>query len=146
MSPARVAFSGAVSLCMVRPPFPSLIRFRPPVTPVLIVLLGIAWVAYTAFFLYARRGAEDVLRRWGEATGHRIVEARRAKFTMLNPHLMLNVSSMQRLFEIRVAQKDGSRRVMVLSVGDRWLGSLRDAVTVVEDDGRQVKVEWRGDR
>lgn len=114
-------------------------------TDALVLLLAAAWIGYTAYYVYARRGAEEVLRRWADATGHRITEVRMAKSSMLSAHRMLHVSMVQRTFEIRVAQKDGSRRVMVVSVGDPWFGSLRDAVTVIEDEGRQVAIPWRGE-
>lgn len=115
-------------------------------TDLLVLLIALIWIGWTGFLLHARRGAEAVLRRWAEANGHRIVEARRVRITMFSPHRLLNVSAVQRPYEVRVAERDGSRRVMLVSVGDRWLGSLRDAVTVIEDDGRPVRIAWRGDR
>lgn len=114
-------------------------------TDLFVILLGVVWIGWTGFFLYARRGAEALLRRWGEAAGLRIVEARRVKMGMFNPHRLLHVSAVQVLYDIRVQRRDGSRYPMMVSVGDRWLGSLREAVTVIEDDGRQVVVHWRNE-
>lgn len=104
-----------------------------PVSPdILVPLLGLAWLAYTAVYITGRTRAEPMLRRWAEREGVRILRARPRRISVFNAELLLKVSPLQRVYEAIGTR--GSRTVLlVVRLGHPWLGCLREEVAVITE-------------